>query len=186
MPNYQSQQPLSSEDQEFLVQCFSKMLNLFRKTSISKVTSYLSHLPRICTMHFESRENRSTRDNDARHYHPIRPVKGEIYNAFLTEGVGSELCNNHLVIIMQNLHAALYSEKVNVLPIEGDGNKVPPYLEQLCNNDLEYGRLDKDPSRVIITDIMTIDKARLGGRIGKVCPEKLSMIDGKLKKQLDI
>lgn len=33
--------------------------------------------------------------------------------------IGSELCGNHLVVIIQNKKANIYGEKVNVLPIEG-------------------------------------------------------------------
>ena len=59
---------------------------------------------------------------------------------FITEGVGSELCGNHLVVIIQNKKANIYSEKVNVLPIEGDGTKINPnYQVRLSSAELADG-----------------------------------------------
>ncbi len=108
---------------------------------------------------------------------PSNLTGGEIYNAFITEGVGSELCGNHLVVIIQNEKANIYSEKVNILPIEGDGTKINPnYQIRLSSAELADGKLDKEPSRIIVTDITTIDKARLGRWIGRLTPECIATI----------
>ena len=120
-------------------------------------------------------------------FHPVKPQRGEIYNAFITEGVGSELCGNHPVVIIQNKKANIYSEKINVLPIEGNGTKINPnYQVQLTNEDLADGSLDKDPSRIIVTDITTIDKARLGRKIGTLSPDCLAAVEKLLKKHLEL
>ncbi len=71
-------------------------------------------------MHHNSLENRKVRDVHPKNFHPVKPQRGEIYNAFITEGVGSELCGNHLVVVVQNKKGNIYSEKVNLLPIEGN------------------------------------------------------------------
>ena len=106
---------------------------------------------------------------------------------FITEGVGSELCGNHLVVIIQNKKANIYSEKVNVLPIEGDGTKINPnYQVRLSSAELADGKLDKEPSRIIVTDITTIDKARLGRRIGRLTPECLAAVEKLLKNHLEL
>ena len=56
--------------------------------------------------------------------------------------MGSELCGNHLVVIIQNKKANIYSEKVNVLPIEGDGTKINPnYQVRLSSAELADGKL---------------------------------------------
>ena len=103
------------------------------------------------------------------------------------ENIGSELCGNHLVIIIQNDKGNIFSEKVNVIAIEGDGNKInETYHATLCNKDLIFGALDKDPSRVVITEIMTLDKARLERKIGKINPEKIKEISRKIKRQLEL
>ena len=47
----------------------------------------------------------------------------------------------------------------------------PTYQVRLSSAELADGKLDKEPSRIIVTDITTIDKARLGRRIGRLTPE---------------
>jgi mRNA-degrading endonuclease toxin of MazEF toxin-antitoxin module len=144
-------------------------------------------------MHHKSIENRKSKIKNPHKKHPIKPVRGEVYNAILTEGIGSELSGNHLVIIIQNTKGNIYGEKVNVIPIEGDGNAVNPnYQEQLKSSDMEPDEngekvtLHKDPSRIIMTDILTIDKARLQRKIGKLKSEKMLVINKKLIDQLDL
>ena len=111
----------------------------------------------------------------------------EFYSANITEGVGSELCGKHPVIIIQNNKANIYSEKVNVLPIEGSGSKINPnYHVKLTPEELYEGVLAKNPSRVIVTDIMTIDKARIGKRIGCITPQCIGIIEKLLRRQLNM
>lgn len=138
----------------------------------------------MCRLHYNSLEYRKIRINDNYKHHPIRPMRGEIYNAIITENIGSEINDNHLIIVMSNPKTNIFADKINVLPIEGNGNIVPKYLVQLTNDDLEFGALDKDPSRIIIPEILTIDKARLGMKIGKIKDSKMKTISDKLKKQL--
>ena len=101
---------------------------------------------------------------------------------------GKELCGSHPVLIVQNQKQNIHAEKVNVLPIEGDGNKInPKYQVQITSADMENNIiLSKDPSRVIISDIMTLDKARLGKKIGKLKQSKMDVINETLKLQLDL
>lgn len=102
---------------------------------------------------------------------------GEIYYVTMTDGVGAELKGDHLGIVIQNKKANLYSSKVNIVPIEGDGSRINKnYNVELSNADLDEGHIDKDPSRIITTDILTVDKCRLGKKIGKVTPDKLTEI----------
>ena len=139
-------------------------------------------------MHYISYEYSLSKKKTYNKVHPVVPTKGEIYNAFITVGVGKELCGMHPVVIMQNQSQNMHADKVNVLPIEGDGNKInPKYQVQITSDDLEgTGTLNKNPSRVIISDILTIDKARLGVKIGKLNKEKVEILNEKLKKQLDL
>ena len=111
----------------------------------------------------------------------------KIYNAIITEGVGKELTGNHLVIVIQNQNSNMYSDKVTVVPIEGDGNIIKKaYQTKLTNEDLETGKIDKDPSRIIYADIMSLDKARLGRKIGKLSESKMKQLDILLKKHLSL
>ena len=184
---YKNLKAIDDSTKKTLISTFSGIITDLKHLSIGKITSILMCIPDMCRMHHNSCENRKVKNNDKGKMHPIRPNRGEIYNALITEGIGSELSGNHLVVIVQNDKGNIYGEKVNVLPIEGDGNKINPnYQLQLNNTDLESGKLDKDPSRIIITDIMTIDKARLGRKIGKLTPEHIIKLDKSLKKQLKL
>lgn len=152
-----------------------------------KILQYLKEIPLLCDIDKKSKQNRRLRENDPKHLHPISVGRGEIYNLEITEGIGSELSGNHLVIIIQNQKGNMYGEKINVLPIEGNGTKINPnYQMALDNTDLISGHLEKNPSRIIFTDILTFDKARLKNKIGIIKPEKMRVIDTKIKKQLSL
>lgn len=155
--------------------------------NIDKIIACIKQIPKICEIDAKSNHNRKLRDSNKDHYHPIKVFKGEIYNAQITQNAGSELSDNHLVVIIQGFSSNVYGEKVTILPIEGDGNKVNPHYQiKLTNADLEEGMLDKDPSRIIFTDIMTLDKARLDRRIGKLNPTKIEEVNRYLVAHLDL
>ncbi|MEG1705094.1 MAG: type II toxin-antitoxin system PemK/MazF family toxin [Clostridia bacterium] len=170
-----------------MILAFSSILESTKNISSTIVFDIIKDIPDICKMHHDSCENTKIRMRTFNKNHPIRPIRGQIYNAYITTGVGKELKKNHPVVIIQNLKANIFSEKVNVLPIEGDGNIINKiYAEQICSNDVIEGKLDKIPSRVITSDILTIDKARLGRLIGKLSEEKMHLISEKVKKQLEL
>ncbi len=155
--------------------------------NIEKIISYIKQIPMLCSINVRSNNNKRLRDSHSKKYHPVKVFKGEIYNAQITENAGSELSNNHLVIIIQGFSSNVYGEKVTVLPIEGDGSKINPHYQiKLTNTDLEEGMLDKDPSRIIFTDIMTLDKARLDRRVGKLNSDKIDEVNKYLVTHLDI
>lgn len=186
--NYNQLKDLENEKKSALSSMFIGILSNIKNTSFRKMTAIIKDIPSVCKMSYQSYENSVLRRMDYNKVHPIVPVRGEIYNAFITEGVGRELCGTHPVVIMQNESQNIHAEKVNVLPIEGDGNKINPrYQVQITSNDLEGDSfLTKDPSRVIISDILTIDKARLGTKIGKLNENIMGVISEKLKIQLDL
>lgn len=119
--------------------------------------------------------------------HPVRPKRGEVYLATITTGAGSELSGQHLVVIISNNKGNLYASKVIVAAIEGDGKKInPTYHVQMSGADLDNGRLDKDPSRIVVSEILTVDKARLQKRIGHLSKDKMDELNKKLIAQLDL
>lgn len=184
---YNSLNNLNDSDRASLHSVFQGILSNIKHISVNKAINYIRYIPDQCRLHHNSIENRNLRSSHPQKYHPVKPQRGEIYNAFITEGVGSELCGNHLVIIVQNKKGNIYSEKVNVLPIEGDGTKINPnYQVRLSSDNIIGGKLDKDPSRIIITDIMTLDKARLGRKIGRLKPDYISTIDNLLRNHLNL
>lgn len=160
---------------------------IINKTNINRIIACIKQIPKICEIDIKSAKNRKLRDEHDKKYHPIKVFKGEIFNAQITQNAGSELSENHLVIIVQGFSSNVYGEKVTVLPIEGDGSKINPHYQiKLTNADLEDGMLDKDPSRIIFTDVMTLDKARLDRRIGKLNPTKIEEVNRYLIAHLDL
>lgn len=142
LKDYNSLNNLNDSDRSSLASVFQGILTSLKHISVSKTVSYLRYIPEQCRMHHNSIENRKLRSSHEKKFHPVKPYRGEIYNAFITEGVGSELCGNHLVVIIQNKKANIYSEKVNVLPIEGDGTKINPnYQVRLSSAELANGKL---------------------------------------------
>ena len=185
--SYKDLKALEDKNKTTLISMFSGILSNIKNISFSKSTSIIKDFSSVCEMSYKSYEYLERKKASTNNMHPIIPTKGEIYNAFITEGVGSELKGNHLVIIMQNKNSNMYSDKVTVIPIEGDGNKIKKsYQLKLTNDDLYLGTLDKNPSRIIFTDIMTIDKARLGRKIGMLKTEKIERLNLLIKKHLSL
>lgn len=186
--SYNELKDLENEKKLALSSMFFGILSNIKNTSFGKMTSIIKDIPSICKMSYQSYENSMLRKVDYNKVHPIVPIRGEIYNAFITEGVGKELCGTHPVVIIQNQSQNIHAEKVNVLPIEGDGNKINPHYQvQITSDNLEGSAfLTKNPSRIIISDVLTIDKARLGTKIGKLNENTINIVDKKLKIQLGL
>lgn len=185
MNNYKNLKNLDTTNKITLLSMFNGVLDNIKNISFRKSSSLIKDFPNVCEMSYKSYEFSETKKNSNSNMHPVIPTRGEIYNAIITEGVGKELCGNHLVIVIQNANSNMYSDKVTVVPIEGDGNKIKRnYQMKLNNTDLQIGKIDKDPSRIIFSDIMTIDKARLGRKIGILKKEKLELLSNSIKKHL--
>lgn len=185
--NYNQLKDLDLQNKITLLSIFQGILDNIKNISYRKTTSIIKDIPSVCEMSYKSYENTQTKRASNTNMHPIIPTRGEIYNAHITEGVGKELCGNHLVIVIQNANSNIFSDKVTIIPIEGDGNYIKKsYQMRLTNEDLSYGHIDKDPSRIIFSDIMTIDKARLDRKIGMLTQGKIEKINSVIKKHLSL
>jgi mRNA-degrading endonuclease toxin of MazEF toxin-antitoxin module len=171
------------------IKATEKIQNL-KVTDYQKFLDLITFIPDALKISFDSKQLNRQRMKIGKEkgQHPLKPIRGQIYNAYLGENVGTELSGQHPVIIVQNIAGNLFSQKVNVIPIEGDGNNVKePYQMQITSADLENGRLlSKDPSRIILSDILTIDKARLGVKVGKIKDGKMKLINESLIRQLSL
>lgn len=166
---------------------FSSIAAILTADNRKEIQRYLKDIITNAKLNLISTNNRSIQTGNPDRTHPTKIYSGEIYYITMTDGVGTELKGDHLGVVIQNTKANLYSSKVNIVPIEGDGSKINKnYNVELTNADLVEGHIDKDPSRIITTDILTLDKCRLGKKIGKVTPEKLVEIRRYVRKQLDI
>lgn len=158
------------------------------KRDLWKIRNIIDSIPEKCRMDQISRDHADLKKADNKKFHPVRPTRGEIYNILLSgDNVGKELINNHLCVIISNQKKNIYSEKVNVVPIEGDGRKIDRMNNiQITNGDLEDGSLDKIPSKIIGGDIMTIDKSRIDLRVGKLKEAKMAELMEMVKAQLGV
>jgi mRNA-degrading endonuclease toxin of MazEF toxin-antitoxin module len=179
---------LDQEKKDMLSNQLSDVVATLKKMDFKKALAVIKTISKKCELDQTSLEHAVQKRKDPKKLHPTRPVRGEVYNVLIfDDNVGKELIGNHLCVVISNKKKNLFSEKVNVVPIEGDGNIIDPINNiQLTNADMEEGSLDKDPSKIIGADIMTLDKARLDIRIGKLKPEKLKEVTTMVKAQLGI
>ncbi|WP_248928666.1 type II toxin-antitoxin system PemK/MazF family toxin [Paenibacillus hamazuiensis] len=190
MSKYNELKDLNEKSKEILLKKAESVISQLKQSDFVKGLSLIEAIPNSVKQTYDSIQLNTQRPKEGKEkkQHPIKPIRGQIYNAFIGENVGSELSGEHPVIIIQNTAGNLFAQKVNVLPIEGDGNVVKePYQVKLTSDDLEDGvQLLKDPSRVIISDVLTIDKAKLGIKVGKIKDEKMKKINECLMIQLEL
>lgn len=124
--------------------------------------------------------------------HPITILNQHIYVIDFGSTVGMEFKDLHLGLVIQNDKGNLYSDTVIVLPItdfKSDEKYDINVHHKIYNSYFEFvdrNGLDKNPSKVKIADITTIDKSRIGNRVGKLNDKTYGLIVRKLKKILNI
>lgn len=134
----------------------------------------------------------NAKNRDAKKHHPVRIRKRTVYVIDFGKNVGREFEDLHLGLVIQNDIGNLFGDNVIVLPITDckSNDKYNPKLHhKIWNNYFEsvtLNGLDKNPSKVKIADITTIDKARIGRAVGVLNQRTYDMIIEKLCKILDI
>ncbi len=114
---------------------------------------------------------------EARDIKYIYPKRGEIYEADLGIGDGSEQAGVRPVLIIQNNTGNHYSPTVICVPLTSKCKKQMPTHHTLTK--LEYEFLTYD-SIVLCEQIKTISKRRLSHRIGMVSKDDMKIIGDKL------
>lgn len=190
LKTYDELNSLNDKSKELLKCKFEYIIENLKNVDYNKFKQLSESIPMGLKITYDSQmhQRQRTKEGKEKGQHPVKPIRGQIYNAFLGEQYGSELSGEHPVIIIQNDAGNLYAHKVIVVPIEGDGNKIDEsYMIKLTNNDLMDGKkLTKVPSRIIVSEIMTLDKARLGKLIGRLKPEKIKELNEKISFQLSV
>ncbi len=104
--------------------------------------------------------------------------RGEIYYARLFEAIGSEQSGNRPVVIVQNNIGNVYSPTTIVIPFTKRLDIVNP---QPTHIDVkQFGNLKCD-STILAEQIRTIDKSRLGDKLGKLPPNIMKKLDIAMK-----
>lgn len=101
------------------------------------------------------------------------PKRGDIYWANLDPTIGSEIAKTRPVLIVSNDINNQYAATVSVLPITSNTKKVYPY-EVVVTPD-ESGL--KNDSKIKANQIRTIDKRRIGKKLGALTLAKMKEIN---------
>lgn len=124
----------------------------------------------------------------------IRKVyRGEIYFCNLGEGIGTELCKNRPCIIVQNNILGNTATKTIVVPITrgGKAHEKAIVIPPITYND-RFGTTQTLTGTVVTADIRTLNKIRLGSKIGKIDSSTMARIEEDLifflgmKRRIDI
>lgn len=110
--------------------------------------------------------------------------RGEIYYCELTGVVGSEASGRRPVLIISNNENNKHSSKVNAILLTTKPKNLV-FVEWINKTDLKSGYV-KDKTKAVVTDIISIEKARLDDRIAVVKDEKMDLIAQKVRNQLGI
>ena len=104
-------------------------------------------------------------------------LRGEIYYADLGKGIGSEQEGHRPVVIIQNNVGNKHSPTVIVASISSriaGKSQLPTHYYIIAEDGL------REPSIVLLEQIRTIDKRRLGQRIGKLSEKHIQGINHAL------
>lgn len=99
-------------------------------------------------------------------------------------GVGSETTGFRWSIIISNKSHAKNSNTANVIFLDSSKATKKKYHLEITNEDLIDGALEKDPSRVNLGDIYTVDKKRIKDYKGKVSDEFMELLMKRIAMQL--
>ncbi|MBI5184975.1 MAG: type II toxin-antitoxin system PemK/MazF family toxin [Nitrospinae bacterium] len=110
------------------------------------------------------------------------PGRGEIYWVKLDPAIGSEISKTRPAVIISNDTGNRYSDRVIVAPITSKGmEKVYPFEVEIT---AESGV--SDVSKILLDQIRTIDKSRLGKRIGQLNNKKMEEVSQAIRISLSV
>jgi mRNA interferase MazF len=111
------------------------------------------------------------------------PRRGEIYSVKLDPVVGTEIAKTRPAVIISNDVGNQYSARVIVAPITSRGTqKVYPFEVGAPAGE---GGLPQ-PSKIVLDQIRTVDKQRLGLRIGMLSAERIREVDQATRRSLSV
>lgn len=110
------------------------------------------------------------------------PKRGEIYWANLDPTLGSEIAKTRPVVIVSNDINNEYAATITVLPITSSTDRIYPYEVGVSPKDSGL----KNMSKIKANQIRTIDKVRIGRKLGELTKEKMQEVDKAMKIHLNI
>jgi mRNA interferase MazF len=111
------------------------------------------------------------------------PLRGEIYRAALDPVVGTEIAKTRPALIISNDVQNELSPRVIVAAITSQGiGRVYPFEVLIPVGE---GSLPQT-SKVLLSQIRSIDKRRLGGRVGALPPNRMKAVDEAIRTSLAV
>jgi mRNA interferase MazF len=111
------------------------------------------------------------------------PRRGEVFWVGLDPTVGSEIAKTRPALIISNDIGNEFASRVIVAPMTSRGlDRVFPF-EVLA--PLGEEGLPRD-SKILLDQIRTIDKRRLGRRLGKLSAERMREVDQAIRLSLSV
>jgi mRNA interferase MazF len=106
--------------------------------------------------------------------------RGDIFLVDWSGGRGHEQLGERLALVIQNDTGNEYAATTIVASITTSTGKTYPFMVKLAHGT---GGLNYD-SAADLAQIMTIDRSRLGKRLGRLTPAETAIVDAALKKSL--
>ena len=110
------------------------------------------------------------------------PKRGEVYYVNFDPTVGVEIKKSRPALIIQNDVGNMHSQATIVAAITSTNREIFPYEVFLKSGE---GGLQKD-SIVLLNQIRTIDKKRLGKRLGTISSESIKKVDKAIEISLGL
>ncbi|MCS6842946.1 MAG: type II toxin-antitoxin system PemK/MazF family toxin [Caldilineales bacterium] len=111
------------------------------------------------------------------------PRRGEIYWVKLDPTIGSEIAKTRPALIISNDIGNQFSDRVIVAPISASStDKVYPFEVLLSAGE---GGLPRE-SKVLLDQIRTVDKRRLGEKLGVLSPERMQEVNRAIRLSLNV
>ncbi len=111
------------------------------------------------------------------------PHRGEIYWVKLDPVIGSEIAKTRPALIVSNDVGNQYADRVIVAPISsGNTEKIYPFEVLVPAGEAGLGKA----SKVLLDQIRTVDKQRLGNKIGALTGERMEEVNRAIRRSLAV
>jgi mRNA interferase MazF len=111
------------------------------------------------------------------------PHRGDVYWVSLDPVVGTEIAKTRPAVVISNNIGNELSARVIVAPITSGGiERVYPFEVLVLPSESGL----QNPSKVVLDQIRTIDKQRLGRRIGALSVERMRDVDQAIRRSLSV
>jgi mRNA interferase MazF len=111
------------------------------------------------------------------------PQRGDLYWAALDPTVGAEIAKTRPVVIVSNDVGNQFSPLVTVAPLTtAVGQRVYPVEVLIADGEGGIPRA----STVLLNQLRTVDKRRLGRRLGALSPDRMQQVDAAIRISLTV